>query len=441
MDNTLKIFRGVVEDNDDPLKICRVKVRILGIHTENNENSTEEFEFIKTSDLPWLEVAGNVQMGLIGGIGISSVLKKGTWVWVILEQGDPNKGIVIGSIIGINSESSVDKAVLGKGFYDPDEKYPFVKRSQETDVNRLARGENLSEIYYDNNSPILNKNTTMHQQINDTIDIVNITDALSGANVSQIEPSSTSNLSIYPNNNVLETASGHIIEFDDSNGNERIRLIHRTGSYFEIKPNGTFVQKSVNQDSESHFISMSSVNEHIKKSVKKYIEENVDEIIKGYVKRSIEGTLDEHITGALTINAGADVTIKATGTVNVECSEIIGTASGNITLEAGGNANVTAGGTVAIEASGVTTNCDITVTGGDVIADGVSLKNHFSLGNLGFNTGVPIPTGNPGVPAPANPPSMDGGDIIDGNGTKSTLHTHPYTWTEMAGSGNTGTAS
>lgn len=332
----MNLYRGVVEDNNDPEKIGRVKVRIYSLHTENNENS-DGFEQVGTENIPWAEVLGSTSFGLVGGVGTTSILKQGTWVWVILENEDPNKPIVIGVIKGINSQSSKGVYAGGIGFTDPDEIYPFESRSQESDLNRLARNEKLDEKYYEEPCPILGLDTTIHQKINDTLDEhEGITDDKSGADVSQKEPPSTSENSVYPNNQVIETQSGHVIELDDSEGNERIRLFHRTGSYIEIKPDGTFVQKSVNEDSASTYIHMSSINEHVAKSVKTYIEENMDEIIKGYVHRHIQGELKEHITGNILMESDANVVWNVGGnfTLNV---------SGKIDIDAGPEIDMDAG--------------------------------------------------------------------------------------------------
>lgn len=337
----MQLLRGVIEDNNDPEKIGRVKVRIFTIHTEKNENSGEDFSFVSKEHLPWAEVAGSTAFGLVGGIGLSSVLKQGTWVWVGLEQNDPNKPIVLGTINGKNSTDSKQKYSSGEGFFDPDEVYPFEKRAQETDINRLARNEQLSEAYYDKTCPILGLDTTIHQKINDTVDVQDgIIDDKSGADVSQTEPNSTSDNSEYPNVQVLETESGHVFEFDDTPENERVRLYHRTGSYIEIKPDGTFVQKSVNEDGNNHYIHMSNVNEHVAKSVKKYVEENLDEIIKGYVHRHIQGEMKEHITGNITMdsdanvvwNVGGNFTLKVTGKIDIDAGPEIDMDAGIINL-------------------------------------------------------------------------------------------------------------
>lgn len=49
----------------------------------------------------------------------------------------------------------------------------------------------------------------------------------------------------YPFNNTITTRSGHLIEYDDTPGAERIQLFHKTGSYIEILPDGSVISKSV----------------------------------------------------------------------------------------------------------------------------------------------------------------------------------------------------
>jgi len=319
----MKFYRAVVEDNNDPLKCARVKVRIYGIHTKNNENSGE-FSNVKTSDLPWAEIMGDNTFGLISGVGLSNVLRNGTWVWVVLDNDNPNKPIVIGTITGIVTENAIGKQSSGEGFYDPNEIYPFETRSKtETDFNRLAKAEKLNDAHYDEPVSIYGSTDTIHKQINDNVDIVSgETDGYSGADVSQTEPNSLDDNTAYPNSSVLETHSGHVITLDDTEGNERVRVYHTSGSYIEIRPDGTFIQKSVNTDAESHYIHMSDVQEHVAKGVKRYIEDNLEEIIGKEVKRYIKSNQTEHIGGNLKLKV-----------------------DGNLTWEIGGNISITSGGT------------------------------------------------------------------------------------------------
>jgi len=49
-DKLYGIFRGVVEENNDPDKLGRCKIRVFGIHTANKTN--EEIDGIPTDHLP-----------------------------------------------------------------------------------------------------------------------------------------------------------------------------------------------------------------------------------------------------------------------------------------------------------------------------------------------------------------------------------------------------
>ena len=180
------LLRGVVEDNNDPLKIGRVRVRIFGVHSDKNEKSGAKFEFVKTSELPWAEVMGGTGFGLVGGVGLSSVLHQGTWVWVMLENNEPNKPVVLGTIHGVNSESPSGKSSSGAGFYDPAGKFPPASGVGRSDMNNRLDGA-------------------------------------------------------YTTTQVIETQAGHVIEIQDTPGSERIKVTHKTGSSFCIDAGGNIV--------------------------------------------------------------------------------------------------------------------------------------------------------------------------------------------------------
>ena len=54
----------------------------------------------------------------------------------------------------------------------------------------------------------------------------------------------------YPFNNVVQTQSGHVVEFDDTPTHERIRVRHKSGTYFEINEKGRQVSKIVGEGFE-----------------------------------------------------------------------------------------------------------------------------------------------------------------------------------------------
>ena len=67
-------FQGVVENRIDPLKLGRVQVRVLGIHTDEKTN-------IPTADLPWAYPMVPITSASMNGIGDAPVGPvEGTWV-------------------------------------------------------------------------------------------------------------------------------------------------------------------------------------------------------------------------------------------------------------------------------------------------------------------------------------------------------------------------
>jgi uncharacterized protein involved in type VI secretion and phage assembly len=155
----MELYRGIVEDNLDPLKIGRVRVRIIGLH------STEQGDFshVKTEHLPWSEIMGGTQFGLIAGVGCSSILRIGTWVWVTLDHENPNKPIIIGTIIGNNTTTSGGAKRTGSDMHElAQDSYTYVQ-TIETDSGHLMtlddtpQNENIKLTHRTGSSILIDK--------------------------------------------------------------------------------------------------------------------------------------------------------------------------------------------------------------------------------------------------------------------------------------------
>ena len=87
---------GVVEDRMDPLKLGRVRVRILGYHLDNKA-------VLPTEDLPWALPMQPITSAAISGVGSAPVGPvEGTWVLGFFADGkDCQQPVIMGTIGGL----------------------------------------------------------------------------------------------------------------------------------------------------------------------------------------------------------------------------------------------------------------------------------------------------------------------------------------------------
>lgn len=274
---------GVVESRQDPKKVGRCQVRIAGSHTEVKS-------IIPTDDLPW------AQPLIPLNDNASLQIKEGDYVIGFYLDGlDSQVPIIMGILPGI----PVALSAPTEGFADPrtgaelssaprlvkslssqdggvvitenePSRYPY--RLNESTLSRLARNEKISE------TPIQFKQDSVASSV------------LAAAGASWSEPK-TPYASVYPYNRVMETESGHILEFDDTPGAERIHIYHRSGTFDEYHPDGSKVTR---------------------------INSNAYEIVLSDKQIFIHG--DCHITAKNNINlkAGGDLNIEASGDVKIK---------------------------------------------------------------------------------------------------------------------------
>lgn len=288
LDNELNLngfYRGVVENNNDPTFQNKCQIRIFGLHTP-------DITKLSSSDLPWAEQAGSIFSGSVQGVGVNSVPLNGSWVWVFFEMGDISKPVYFATSVGGDYASSPleTEGFRDSNLYNTDPnvvyRYPRSDRiggSNDNDVNRLCKAKTLS--------------STAHEIINFNV--------MSADGIS--EPSSASDNTIYPYNNVIETQAGHVLEFDDTKGNERIRLFHKSGSYEEVRPNG---DRTLRTNGKYIICTVEDLNEIVAQSVQRYIGSNLIEHIKGNVELVVDGNLSWKVNGEIRFSAGDGILYK-----------------------------------------------------------------------------------------------------------------------------------
>lgn len=113
----------------------------------------------------------------------------------------------------------------------------------------------------------------------------------------------------YPHNQVSETASGHVIEVDDTPGGERILIKHRTGAGMELRADGSVLISSKRQT-----VHVTEGNETV------IVEGEGDLIYRGNVNLRVAGDFNVDVGGNYNLSVAGDKreTIKGrhTKTVN-----------------------------------------------------------------------------------------------------------------------------
>ena len=339
-------FIGVVEDRNDPSKLGRVKVRCLGFHSEDKND-------IPTADLPWAHVMHPVTDPSMQGMGTTpSFLVEGTWVVGFFRDAkEKQQPIIMGTLPGYPQTVSNTRI----GFNDPNGTYPKnpanYKKTEspnntwtnlsghdldESDINRLARNDT-------NQAHAIVK--TKDDARTTGVPIANTTDDTTDSTNEEWTEQASTYAAVYPKNHVYETESGHIKEFDDTEGAERIHEYHKSGTFYEVDASGNKHTRIVGTNYEviagSDFVNVkgtanltidSNCNTYIKGNwniqldekktevvtgaVTKTYKDKKTETVTGDVKETYSATFDQDVTGNITIDVtGTDSTINLqTGT-------------------------------------------------------------------------------------------------------------------------------
>lgn len=342
-------WHGVVEDIYDPLKLGRLRVRILGWHTDNKVE-------IPTEDLPWAHVVMPVNSASISGKGWSPTgIVQGSWVIGFFRDGNNSQEpVVFGTVGGINTVSvpvpqtsgtmrsspegqkMLDRTVserkqqivdlldktkndvglkpyqlpknpvvnTQKGYADPDGIYPMISRMGEADTNRLARNEQIG-------------NTIVERKKKG---ITGCSTAICG---SWMEPETPYNAQ-YPFNHVYESQAGHVVEYDDTPGSERMHWYHCAGTFTEIHPKGSEVHKVVANawditlgdkmilvKGNAAFNSNKTLKIRMGKDLEIEVEGDAKMLVKGNMTTEVKGDFLQKVGGSCTIASQSNMVFVA----------------------------------------------------------------------------------------------------------------------------------
>ena len=342
-------YYGVVESRADPKQLGRVKVRVLGIHTEDKVQ-------LPTDDLPWATVLSHD--GSNSGLGTSpSFYVEGTWVLVSFFDKDRQEPLVLGGLPGI-------PAALGNpdvGFNDPNRRstdsssddyklsvYPAAVNT--SDVHENARGSltAVSPVARDSIRktavPTADFDSTTVSTVGGSL-TVSASDGSTFDEPLVIDGGTTDTVGTYKptytKNHVYSTENGQLFELDDTEGYQRIAITHSAGSYQEYSNDGTYVSHIVSKMFEVVSSDKSSLVEgDVVETIDKGLKIKVNKLEASGNNYDIEVGANASLnimvrTGDVNLNVIGNVNVKSSGDTNVDCANFRVAASGAVKITSG----------------------------------------------------------------------------------------------------------
>lgn len=196
----------------------------------------------------------------------------------------------------------------------------------------------------------------------------------------------------YPYNNVTATESGHFQEWDDTPGAERIRTQHKSGTFTEMHPDGSVVNKIYGKN-----YTIVAKDNNVLISGVCNITINGDSVlnVSGDCYQQIKGNFNQVVEKDYNLLVKGEMNISGTGAMNI--SNLA--ATGEITLTAADKVSVQADMNVDGEILGDSISSEGSITAGTGIHAGVigSANPIAGISTLGgINAGIPGPTA-PGI--------------------------------------------
>lgn len=198
------------------------------------------------------------------------------------------------------------------GFRDPNAVYP--KFFNEPDTHRLARNEKIDQ-------------TIVYAK-----EAARALGIVSGGGASWSQPPVPYNAK-YPMNHARVTESGHVQEFDDTPGSERIHTYHRSGTFEEIDRNGTVVRRIVGDSFEiiernGNVLVRGTVNLTVMGDSNIYVANDSNIDVLGNVNMTVGGNFKTGVTGDYLINCGGNFAVDTGGVVDYNSGKASGVQLG-----------------------------------------------------------------------------------------------------------------
>ena len=254
-----------------------------------------------------------------------------------------------------------------KAFVDPNNEYPRKENNNQSSINQGARGGGVHQL-----------------SIGGSVADVSL----------DLEPSVET---YYGKADIRETASGHVIELNDTPAGERVLIKHKTGAGIELRPDGTVLVVSTKNKVE-------------------VCHGSNEVIVEGEANLTYKGNLNLNVTGDFNVNC-RDYNVHARGS---KTEQIDNNSSTNIFGNYGNSVSGTFVQSIAGNTTNVTLGTQTLVTKGDLVAVTEGSQEIVSKGPSIFTSEEQINLSSPDINIVATDIAVAGNRGTIGGGT--TVH-------------------
>ena len=221
---------------------------------------------------------------------------------------------------------------------------------------------------------------------------------------------STSYEADYGEVTILQTKTGHKLEFDDTEGGERIQIHHSKGAHIEILPDG-----SVNIVTGGKILTRSSHREEVVVNHRRETVGSHEETIEGSRDTLVLGASNSRVAGKVTSNIGA-LSADVKDSINVTGSLLKASFNNLFEVNTGGDVNISAFGDMEFIGASkgfFSFSNAVTIPTGLFVEDSLGLQ--ALNGNATLSSADLAGIQRYGVSARGGLPALTGGQVFLGN--------------------------
>lgn len=283
------------------------------------------------------------------------------------------------------------------GFADPNKVYPKTQFIGEPDTSRLARHQKIAL-------------TLVGEK--DANRVLGVALPLEQGHWDQpVVPYNAK----YPFNHVFESESGHVVEYDDTPGNERTHHYHKSGTFTEVDANGTRVTRIIGDEftllERNGYVSiLGSANVTIGGPCNVKIESDCNLEVDGKVSALFHNDVTVGIAGDLKLAVGGNIDVASKGHLNVKTDTDLNLKANTIKIESTTSVSMKSGTLISVAAGtdlGFKSGTKLMLWAGAILAldgSGLALMSGVALTQTPATSATDASAGNAGDKLTPTPP-------------------------------------